>query len=294
MSNSTYIGRFAPSPSGPLHLGSLMSATCSYLQAKSKQGQWLLRIEDVDTPRVINGAADTQLTQLESFGFEWDQSVLYQSSRFKAYQEIVDNLVINDMIYACECTRKHIQTSAKTSEIGFIYPQNCRHKYLDINHHSLRFKTQNKTIEFNDTVYGKQSFNVQNLSSDWVIKRIDGIFAYHLAVVADDQMQGITQVVRGLDILPLTPLHIELQNTLNYVTPSYLHHPLIEKNAQKLSKQNHASPLKMEHKIKTLNSVLNALGQNLIDAGSLNEFWSQAIKQWDVRNIPTSNFQIKS
>lgn len=279
-----YIGRFAPSPSGPLHLGSLMSATCSYLQAKSQQGQWLVRIEDIDTPRAISGIADQQLKQLDAFGFEWDGEVLYQSSKINHYNEIIDALIKQQKIYACECKRKDLKAQAETSITGYIYPQNCRHKNLALSapECALRFKTEDKIISFNDLLYGKQTFNVQQLTSDWVIRRADGVIAYHLAVVVDDAEQGITEVVRGQDILPLTALHIELQQTLKLKRPDYFHHNLMTENQQKLSKQNQAEKVSNQKKTDTLNFILKALGQTTIDdCNDLSEFWQQAIKQWD-------------
>lgn len=294
MSKPPYIGRFAPSPSGPLHLGSLMSATCSYLQAKANKGKWLLRIEDVDTPRVVKGAAETQIKQLESFGFVWDDDILYQSSRFNHYDDIIHKLIIDLQIYACECTRKHLKETAESSEMGFIYPRICTHKNLSLSHHALRLKTINEPTTFIDKVYGEQIFNIQQLSSDWIIKRADGIFAYHLAVVLDDAIQGVTEVVRGFDILPLTPLHIELQKQLKLPIPSYCHHPLIEQHGRKLSKQNHADSVSKVDRIKTLNSVLKALGQlEILEVDNLDDYWKIAIAQWDVNLIPTQPFSIR-
>lgn len=289
---SNYIGRFAPSPSGALHLGSLMSATCSYLQAKSKQGQWLVRIEDVDTPRIVKGAAYQQLKQLENFGFEWDAPVLYQSSRSKDYNDTLHQLIKNHKIYACECTRKQLKATATASEIGFIYPRNCVNKNLKFANHALRLKTSAAQIKFIDGVYGKQNFNIQQLSSDWIIKRADGIIAYHLAVVVDDAMQGTTEIVRGYDILALTPLHIELQKELKFNTPHYLHHPLIEDNGKKLSKQNQAPTIHYKQKTASLNIILKALGQKeILNSDDLETFWKIAIQQWDKALIPTKSFK---
>jgi len=292
MSNPAYIGRFAPTPSGPLHLGSLMSATCSYLQAKANKGKWLVRIEDVDTPRVVKGMASKHLKQLESFGFKWDEPVLYQSERFNHYKELISQLVQSNMIYACECSRKQIKERASSSDTGLIYPQTCRSKKLSFKDHSLRFKTQKADITFIDHVYGAQQTNIQNLSSDWVIQRRDGVIAYHLAVVADDSSQGITEVVRGFDILPLTTLHIDLQHSLKLKEPNYCHHPLIVKGITKLSKQNQAKALSENAKIETLNLVLTALGQKTIKTDQIEIFWLTAIKQWDVNKIPQSHYDI--
>ncbi len=293
MSSSGYIGRFAPSPSGPLHLGSLMSATCSYLQAKSQQGKWLVRIEDIDTPRVVKGAADKQLWQLEHYGFEWDDQIIYQSTRINHYKDIIQQLQKNNLIYACECSRKQLKSNAQSSAIGNIYPKTCRHKQLPFKNHALRLKTPLNDTCFIDSIYGKQKNNIQKLSSDWIIQRADGVIAYHLAVVLDDALQEISEVVRGFDILPLSFLHIELQKQLQLKTPRYFHHPLIMHHAKKLSKQNHAPPINETHVFNTLNRVLEALGQNKIsDSQNLNDFWTQAIQQWDKRLIPTKNINI--
>ncbi len=294
MSNSGYIGRFAPSPSGPLHLGSLMSATCSYLQAKSKQGKWLVRIEDVDTPRVVKGMADLQLQQLESFGFEWDDRVLYQSTRINYYNHVINHLISEGQIYACECSRKQLKVSAQTSSTGYIYPKTCINKALSLDQHSLRLKTEHYDSCFNDVVYGKQILNIQQLSSDWVIRRADGVIAYHLAVVLDDAQQGITEVVRGVDILPLTAIHIELQKQLELTNPTYFHHPLIKQYGKKLSKQNHASAVTSKDIFTVLNLILKALGQkNVTEQQNLNVFWAQAIKQWDSNLISKEDFVLK-
>ncbi|MBL7005227.1 MAG: tRNA glutamyl-Q(34) synthetase GluQRS [Gammaproteobacteria bacterium] len=290
-----YIGRFAPSPSGPLHLGSLMSATCSYLQAKSKQGKWLVRIEDIDTPRVVQGIADQQLKQLEHFGLYWDEQVIYQSQRLARYQQIIEQLKSKHKLYACECTRKQLKLQAQASNVGLIYPRTCISKKLNYADNAIRIKTSTDDIEFVDAVYGKQQANIQHLTSDWVIKRRDGIYAYHLAVVVDDAEQQISEVVRGVDILPLTPLHLDLQQILNYQSPSYLHHPLMIENENKLSKQNHACRVKDKNRIKTLNQILTALGQSkILDTDQLDTFWKSAISQWDQTKIPISNYEIKT
>jgi len=292
MSNPDYIGRFAPSPSGPLHLGSLMSAVCSYLQAKSNHGRWLVRIEDVDTPRVVEGIAAIQLKQLEAFGLEWDEQVLYQSSRLNDYQKLIKHLIQQDKIYACECTRKQLKATAASSAVGIIYPKACRIKKLQYSNHSLRLKTHQQDITFTDKVYGRQTANIQNLTSDWVIQRQDGIISYHLAMVADDALQGITEVVRGLDIMPLTPLHIDLQTYLKLSQPTYCHHPLIVEGISKLSKKDQSSAVDVDNKVDTLNLILTALGQTTIAVDDVSSFWPSAIKQWDVQLIPKTNFDL--
>lgn len=290
---SKVIGRFAPSPSGPLHLGSLMSAVCSYLQAKSQQGQWLVRIEDIDTPRVVKGVADQQLRQLDHYGFEWDRDIIYQSKRLDLYQSYLDQLITQNKIYACECSRKNLKKTAQSSSIGLIYPKTCLDKNLTLINHSLRLKTSESGIKFNDEIYGEQNFNIKNLSSDWVIKRADSIFSYHLAVVVDDYEQDISEVVRGVDILPLTVLHFDLRSKLKLKHPTYLHHSLMTKNQQKLSKQFGAQPIPEYNRIEALNLILRALGQvQILGISKLDEFWDIAIKQWDSNKITINNFEV--
>lgn len=292
MQSTPYIGRFAPSPTGYLHLGSLTSAVCSYLQAKSQQGKWLVRIEDIDTPRIVKGSADIQLRQLEDFGFEWDSEVVYQSQRLSIYLDIVNQLLERDQAYYCECTRKSLNQTAERSDHGIIYPRICRSKQLThTSHLSVRFKTTDADIEFKDRVYQSQLFNIQNITSDWVLKRADGIFSYHLAVVVDDYQQGISEVVRGADILPLTALHIDLQHALNIPQPLYFHHPLVMYQQQKLSKQNMAESISNMNKIVALNAALSALGQSQItQIENLIDFWKQAVKAWNPKTIPLNNY----
>lgn len=294
MHKTPYIGRFAPSPTGPLHLGSLTSAMCSYLQAKSQQGQWRVRIEDIDTPRIVKGSSDIQLKQLETFGFEWDGSILYQSDRTEIYQHAVSSLLTQDLAYYCECTRKTLSNTAKRSEVGIIYPRYCRSKHLaSIPRLSTRFKTSDTAISFHDAVYAEQNFNIQELTSDWVMQRADKVIAYHLAVVLDDQYQNISEVVRGVDLLPLTALHIDLQEKLKITQPSYFHHPLIIQHNQKMSKQNLAISISEMNIPSALNLALTALGQQSIEFHHLKDFWSQAIQNWRPKLIPKDNYRIK-
>jgi len=280
-------GRFAPSPSGPLHFGSLVAALASYCEAKSRQGRWLLRIEDVDTPRVVTGASEQILRDLETFGFEWDAAVSYQSHRFEQYQHYLDKLLDQGDCYACECSRRSLrQHGVRSGPLGPIYPGLCRTKQLAIANHSLRLNTANaQTIGFVDQVYGEHTLNLPESVGDFVLKRVDNIFAYHLAVVVDDELQGINQVVRGADLLENTCLHIYLQQRLSFSTPEYMHIPLVN-NAQgiKLSKQTGASALDYLQASGLLVAALRHLGQAVqrdIEQNKPREILQWAVVNWN-------------
>ncbi len=285
-------GRFAPSPSGPLHFGSLVAALASYCEARSRQGLWLLRIEDVDTPRVVAGASEQILRDLEGFGFEWDDVVSYQSDQFDQYQHFLDALLAQGDAYACECSRKSLREhGASNGPLGQIYPGLCRLKQLAVANHSLRLNTANsESVGFVDRVYGQISLNLTESIGDFVLKRVDDIFAYHLAVVVDDQLQGITQVVRGADLLESTCLHIYLQQKLSFATPEYLHIPLVN-NAQgmKLAKQSGAMALEHRHASALLIAALQHLGQTpptVLGDRDPREILKWAVDNWDPALIP--------
>ncbi|WP_298612478.1 tRNA glutamyl-Q(34) synthetase GluQRS [uncultured Thiothrix sp.] len=287
----TYIGRFAPSPTGLLHFGSLLAATASYLQARSQQGQWLLRIEDLDKPREPVGAADAIIQTLGLYGFEWDQTIVYQSQRIAAYTESLNSL--KPFIYGCNCSRKQLQTRANQGDFGLIYPRICRDKYLALTPlTAIRIKTLDQSICFHDQIQGFYCQNLERELGDFVIRRADQIFAYQLAVVVDDAWQGITEIVRGSDLLDNTPRQIYLQQLLGYSTPSYAHIPIaINALGQKLSKQTLAPALTTQANkpLKHLVKALEFLGQNPANANSfsnLKEFWDWAIANWDLNKIP--------
>ncbi len=285
-------GRFAPSPSGPLHFGSLVAGLASYCQARSQQARWLLRIEDVDTPRVAAGASDRILTDLEAFGFEWDGVLLYQSDRFEQYQHHLDRLLDQGDSYACECSRKTLrQQGAPSGPLGRIYPGNCRSKNLATANHSIRLDTGKAgSISFIDGVFGSFDLNLPLEVGDFVLKRADNIYAYHLAVVVDDELQGIDEVVRGADLLENTCLHIYLQQRLGFKTPAYMHLPLVN-NAEgvKLSKQTGANALDHRKPCQQLRVALQHLGQSpQPELAHCNpaEILASAIDNWDPALIP--------
>jgi glutamyl-Q tRNA(Asp) synthetase len=286
-----YIGRFAPSPTGPLHFGSLVAAVASYCEAKTNQGKWLLRIEDLDKPREAKGAANTILRQLEAYGFEWDDNVLYQSQRISYYADALEILSNRHLIYPCTCTRKEIADSSNNIGIeGVIYPGTCISQAIKMNvPQAWRIKTGLQTISFNDAIQGKVSQNIRQDIGDFILKRADGLFAYQLAVVVDDAAQGITHIVRGADLLDSTPRQIYLQQILNYPHPSYAHVPVVCNEAgEKLSKQTLATPLNIEDVAQSLYLAFKFLGQNppaSIPKQSIQNIWSWGKTNWQLSKV---------
>lgn len=287
-----YRGRFAPTPSGMLHFGSLVTAVGSYLDARSHLGEWLVRIEDIDRPRAKAGMSDKILSALELFGMEWDGPVIYQSQCINHYREALHFLETLGLIYACSCTRKEIADSALFGFQGVIYPGNCRsslHSQHDNRPKAVRIKTNADRIEFQDRLQGKFCQSIENEIGDFVLKRSDGIYTYQLAVVVDDGWQGITHIVRGADLLGSTPRQIFLQQLLRYPTPHYLHLPVVTTNqGEKLSKQTLAHPVDAKNPLPQLIAALDFLGQDppleLIES-DLDSFWQWAINNWSVTRI---------
>ena len=219
MSSSPYIGRFAPSPTGPLHFGSLVAAVGSFLEARSHQGQWLVRIEDLDPPRTVPGAAAEILTTLEQHQLQWDGEVVYQSERSHHYQQALELLESRQRIFGCHCSRSSLKGEP-------VYPGRCHHAALSLEQHAVRVRTEVRTIHFEDHWQGEQRWELASEIGDFVIRRADGLFSYQLAVVVDDHLQGVTDVVRGSDLLDSTPRQIWLQQQLGYPTPHYGHLPI--------------------------------------------------------------------
>jgi len=287
---SSYIGRFAPSPTGPLHFGSLIAATASYLNTKiHKNGKWLLRIEDVDTQRIQKDATKSIIHTLESYGFEWHGDIIYQSQRGEIYQAALDS--ISKHTYSCSCTRKSL--TALTNNYSYIYPGLCR-KYPDnpeaVNL-SIRVLTDEKPVCFNDK--GQNIELCQNINKevgDFILKRSDGLYAYQLAVVVDDALQEITEVVRGADLFDNTPRQIYLQGLLGFKHPEYLHFPVaVDNYGKKLSKQNLSPKISIDQKYDTLIAALNFLGQKTLktkEFSSLDDLWNWAVQNWDPAKIP--------
>jgi glutamyl-Q tRNA(Asp) synthetase len=274
------VGRFAPSPTGPLHLGSLLAAVGSYLDARAHGARWLVRIEDLDTPRVVPGCADQQLRVLEAFGFEWDGDVLRQSTRHQDYRAILAELASTGRIFECSCSRRELAAAAEESH---GYPGTCRHGPAKAGPTARRFRVSDRPIHFDDLFQGPQDFDLTTCG-DFVVERRDGIASYQLAVVADDAFQGVTRVVRGVDLLDSTPWQIDLQDALSLPRPIYGHLPLVvEPDGTKLSKSARSVPLDPAQVSEGLTSTLTLLSQQPPpDLGRMpmKEVWKWAFAHW--------------
>lgn len=281
MSPSSYRGRFAPSPTGPLHFGSLVAALASYLDARAHGGEWLLRMEDVDTPRTVAGAADAILHALEAYGFEWAGEVMYQSRRGEAYRATLQALQDRDWVYACTCSRRQLAETAKRGIDGFVYQGTCSERPALVDA-AMRLRVPAERIVFDDRIQGRVACDLARESGDFVLKRADGIYAYQLAVVVDDAEQGISHIVRGADLLTSTPRQIALQRYLGLATPSYAHLPVVlDPAGDKLSKQTLAMPIDPQRPIPALLQALRFLGAaDVRPVGRVAEFWAQADAAW--------------
>ena len=296
MTGSSYVGRFAPSPSGPLHLGSLLAAVASFLDARSHGGVWLVRMEDIDPPREQAGAADEILTQLQQFGLAWDNDVLFQSQRLDAYAAALMQLANEGLCFRCECTRSALR------ENGNVYSGQCRHygvsardlQYADKDSSSsdaaIRVRVSRETYSLQDRIQGYYSQKLASEVGDFVVRRKDRLFAYQLAVVVDDAYQGITDIVRGIDLLESTPRQLYLQECLGYQTPRYAHLPIIVDAAgDKLSKQSFAPSLQPERAQEQLHQCLDLLGlsppRTLIDS-SVDTILAWGIEHLDIQAVP--------
>ena len=291
--SSTYIGRFAPSPTGPMHFGTLVAAVASYLQAKTHKGLWLLRIEDVDITRSVTNVDTHIIKSLEDFGFEWDGDIIYQSLRTDFYETALACLSHKKMLFPCTCSRKYL-SSVDEFQISDLYPGTCRDKTLPYEkEHALRLKVEDKKIIFTDSVMGLQQENIASECGDFVVKRRDGLFAYQLAVVVDDALQNITEVVRGNDLLHSTARQIYLQQLLGYSTPQYMHLPLVlGANGKKLSKSDGSTAINDNNPTPALFHALLHLGQqppSSLKHESLDTLWQWAIRHWTNTKIPKLN-----
>lgn len=280
-----YVGRFAPSPTGPLHFGSLVAAMASYADARAHHGRWLIRIEDVDTTRCSATAERTILAQLVCYGFVHDGDIVRQSERSALYEQALAQLRTNDLLFACACTRKQLEAAPRNFEGEAIYPGTCRERRLPFASNASRLRvpaTGADEVSFVDRAAGAITQRLSTELGDFVLRRADGIYSYQLAVVVDDELQGVTQVVRGADLLGNTPRQLYLQRCLGYRTPGYLHVPLARNVAgEKLSKQTRATPLANNNVLVTLHAAWAFLRQDpLKDASSVPEFWSLAARNW--------------
>ncbi len=284
MNDSHYIGRFAPSPSGELHFGSLVAALGSYLQARAQRGVWRVRIEDIDLPREIPGAADTILHQLEHYGLHWDGEVLWQSQRHEAYREALAWLYQQGLSYYCTCTRARIHS------IGGIYDGYCRTRQQGPDNAAVRIKQQHPVMQFSDRLRGVIQADSRLAREDFIIHRRDGLFAYNLAVVVDDNFQGVTEIVRGADLIEPTVRQISLYQQFGWRVPAYVHLPLaLNAQGAKLSKQNHAPALPDGDPRPVLINALRFLGQRVTAEwldGTVAEILQQSVKNWTLSDVP--------
>ncbi|MGQ4277050.1 tRNA glutamyl-Q(34) synthetase GluQRS [Pseudidiomarina sp. E22-M8] len=276
-----YCGRFAPTPSGPLHFGSLVAAVASYLDAKAHAGRWLVRIEDVDKPRAVPGAASTILTQLEQHGLHWDGEVWYQSQRDSAYQDALDQLHAQGLTYFCTCTRKQIKAR------GAHYTGYCRDRQRSATGSAVRFRNDHPTTQFSDRIQDHVSLDSMFAREDFLLFRRDQLYTYQLAVVVDDHAQGVTDIVRGADLLTATSWQLALWQQLSQRTPRFAHVPLaLDPSGRKLSKQNHAPALNANNAAQQLRTAFEFLKLSGIEpVSSTTELLQQATTAWRAKYL---------
>ena len=282
-----YRGRFAPSPTGPLHFGSLVAAVASWLDARAAGGEWLVRIEDVDATRTVPGAADAILRTLEAMGLAWDGEVAWQSRRLDRYEAALERLRAGGYVYRCRCSRKEIADSGLVGLEGAIYPGTCRLLGLPPGPGMAdRMIAPSEPVTFVDRAIGTVSQNIARDIGDFVVKRRDGLHAYQLAVVVDDAEQGVTDVVRGADLLWSTPRQIALQRALGYARPRYLHFPVVTNAAgEKLSKQTGAEAVDTTQAVALLRHALQFLGQPPVEGAEPAAILAQAARQFVTKGL---------
>lgn len=284
-----YRGRFAPSPTGLLHAGSLMTAVGSYLEARCRGGEWWVRMEDLDPPREVPGAAADILRTLEAFGFEWDGPVVYQSQRHGLYQAALQQLIASGQVYPCSCSRKEITSAARRGVDGYVYPGWCRAACRSQrSSHAWRLRVDAQPVGFVDRLQGPYLQNLAQEVGDFVLLRADGCWAYQLAVVVDDVEQGMSDIVRGADLLVSTPRQIHIQRCLGLPTPSYCHLPLLVNAAgEKLSKQTLAPAIDAAAVERELRLALCRLGHvPPAECQSAAELWQWAQANWNLAAVP--------
>ena len=275
-----YVGRFAPSPTGPLHFGSLITAVASYCDAKANHGTWLVRVEDTDIPRIYPGSEEHILRAMDAFQLEPDGEIIFQKDRLDIYADVIEQLRQQGLVYACQCTRKMLGSN-------HIYQDTCRNLGLAFEHQAIRLKVEDVEICFEDRLQGRHCSELKKDLGDFVLKRRDGIINYQLAVVVDDYLQGMTHVVRGADLLDNTERQIYLGQLLGYPRLNYMHLPLaMNDQGQKLSKQNLAQALDLTQAPQLLKQALQALHQAEVDLDAPQRMLQQAVAQWDIDRIP--------
>lgn len=281
-----YVGRFAPSPTGPLHLGSLVTAVASYLHARRAGGEWRVRIEDIDPPREAPGAGDDILRTLEAFGLEWDGEVVFQSTRLAAYREVAQSLLDAGLAFRCRCSRSEIR-AGNDGQSG-RYPGTCRERHLPAGDAAVRVRVEPGLVRVADELQGLSETDLAATTGDYVIVRRDELPAYHLAVVVDDAAQRVTNVVRGVDLLDATPVHCHLQNVLQLPTPRYCHLPVVvNAQGQKLSKQNGARAVTASEP-GVAAQLLRLLGLDVPGELAVERprvLWRWAIERWDPASL---------
>ncbi len=281
--SSAYRGRFAPSPTGRLHFGSLVAAVASHAQARQQRGTWLIRMEDLDRPREVPGMAKALIEDLAAFGMVSDEPIVLQSQRDDLYTEALGRLSQRGSLFDCGCKRSDLRGLT-------AYPGTCREGLGPGKQaRTVRVKVDSEPIALDDLVQGPFAQILQRDIGDFIVRRADGLFAYQLAVVVDDADQGITEIVRGADLLDSTPRQIYLQQLLDYAQPSYLHVPVaVDENGAKLSKQAFAQPVDPTQPIAGLSAAWRFLGQPPMTSPSTTEqFWRQAIDCWQPGRIPS-------
>lgn len=282
-----YVGRFAPSPTGPLHFGSLLAAIASYLEARKRCGRWLVRIEDIDPPREQTGADSLIVDALERYGFQWDGPVSYQHKSGPEHRAALEALVEQHLAYPCGCSRRDL-SNAPSGPLGIRYPGTCRGgtKAAET---AVRVRTDNAGVTFSDRLQGEQTQHLESESGDFVIWRRDGLVAYHLAVVVDDHLQGVTEIVRGIDLMDSTPRQIYLQRLLGYKTPRYAHIPVaVHADGDKLSKLTGAAGISRKFVSQTLVAALTVLElqpPSGLDQAPLAEIWGWAREHWRIDKL---------
>ena len=285
-----YRGRFAPSPTGPLHFGSLVAAVGCFLEARTRGGDWLVRMDDLDPPRIAPGAADDILRALAACGMEWNGAVVYQSTRSNAYHSALHRLREKGLVYPCACSRREIADSAVAGIEGLVYPGTCRGGLPPGKSARALVDTRGAAIAFDDALQGRVAHDLEKAFGDFVLYRADDVYAYQLAVVVDDAEQGITDVVRGADLLGSTPRQVYLQQLLGLPRPRYVHLPVaVNPAGEKLSKQTHAAPIDAGNPLPALLATLSFLGQQPpreLARASVKELWDWALKNWKLERVP--------
>lgn len=271
-----------------MHLGSLIAATASYLQARVNRGEWLLRIENIDPPRELAGADLQIIESLRAHGFHWDGDVLYQNNSIERCRAVIADLLARDLAYPCTCSREQIRKVARSGPVGLIYPGTCRGNHggdmIDAPH-AIRVRTTDARVAFDDALRGRIDCDIPSRIGDFIVRRKDGLVAYSLAVVIDDHAQGITEVVRGADLLDFTPVHLHLQNILGLSTPHYMHVPIaVNAAGDKLSKQTKAPPIDDATPAANLVRCLQFLRQTppaTLATAKLADVWDWSVAHWD-------------